>query len=185
MDPAAIGRRLRELRERKGMSLRALAAATGTALSYLSALERDRSAVTVAKLKVILEAMGTTLGTFFAGAPSPAAKVVYRAREIKEISGQKRGLSYRDVAAGRPGRALQLLIETYAPGADTGPGLYRHDADEAGIVLRGRLELTVEEEVHVLGPGDAFYFDSRRPHRFRNAGRAKTVAVSVNAPPSF
>ena len=42
-----------------------------------------------------------------------------------------------------------------------------------------------DDEIFVLGPGDAFYFDSRRPHRFRNIGKGKAQAISVNTPPSF
>jgi mannose-6-phosphate isomerase-like protein (cupin superfamily) len=45
-----------------------------------------------------------------------------------------------------------------------------HDAEEGGVIIRGKLEVTVGDQVRVLGPGDAYYFDSRTPHRFRNAG---------------
>ncbi len=53
------------------------------------------------------------------------------------------------------------------------------------MVLRGTLELIVDDVVHVLKPGDAYYFDSRRPHRFRNRGKTPVEAISVNSPPSF
>ena len=102
-----------------------------------------------------------------------------------EISGQKRGLSFKEVAAGRPGRLLQLLVKRYDPGADTGEEPYRHGMQEAGVVLRGTLELILDGELHVLNAGDCFYFDSRRPHRFRNRGKVPVDAVSVNTPPSL
>lgn len=180
-----IARRLQALRTTKGLSLRALARETGIALSYLAALEKGQSSVTVAKLKTIVDALGTTLTEFFSAVPQPTSKIVYRKGELVELSGAQNGLSYKEVAAGRPGRALQLVVEEYAPGADTGPELYRHEAEEAGVVVKGRIELTVDEETYVLGPGDAYYFDSRRPHRFRNLGRTRAQAVSVNTPPSF
>ncbi len=181
-----LGSRLRDLRTRRKRSLRALARDTGIALSFISAVENGRNSISVGKLKTLLDSLGTTLGEFFSdgAAPTPA-KIVYRKAELVEISGQHKGLSYREVAPNRPGRALQLLVERYESGADTGPELYRHEAEEAGVVLKGQLELTVEDEVHVLGPGDAYYFDSRRPHRFRNVGRGEVESVSVNTPPSF
>ncbi len=185
MDAPDLGARLRTLRERRGLALRELARRTGIAVSFLSALERGRDNVAVATLKRILDALNVTLGAFFAGTAPPAAKVVWRRRELAEIAGKSHGVSFREVAAGRPGRALQLLVERYAPGGDTGPAVYRHAADEAGVVLRGKLELTLDGERHLLGPGDAFYFDARRPHRFRNAGRGAAEAVSVNSPPSL
>jgi transcriptional regulator with XRE-family HTH domain len=185
MDDIQLGRQINAVRRRKNLSLRALARQTGIALSYLSAVERGQNSISVAKLKTILDALGTNLGEFFGAQPQPAEKVVYRKTELVEISGQAEGLSYREVAAGRPGRALQLLVERYEPSAGTGVEPLRHEAEEAGVVLKGKLELTVSGEVYMLGPGDAYYFDSRRPHRFRNAGKSPVQCVSVNTPPSF
>jgi len=180
-----IGARLKDLREQRGLSLRELARRTGIAASFLSALERDQNSVSVGKLKTVLDALGSSLGAFFGRAPGAPQQVVYRAEERVEIAGAGDGISYREVTAGRPGRALQLLVERYQPGADTGEDLLRHQAEEAGVVLRGELELTVDGQVHRLGPGDAYYFDSRLPHRFRALGAEPVEAVSVNSPPSF
>jgi transcriptional regulator with XRE-family HTH domain len=184
MDPKDIGGRLKAIRTRRGMSLRALSRSTTIAVSFLSAIEQGLNNVSVAKLKAILDALGTNLSEFFSDESKPP-QTVYRKRELVEIAGQGRGISYREVAAGRAGRALQLMVENYQPGADTGAELYTHLAEEAGVVLKGKLELTVESEIYVLGPGDAFYFDSSRPHRFRNLGSTEVLAVSVNTPPSF
>lgn len=184
IDELDVAARLRALRTRRKLSLRALSRETGIAVSFLSALERGRNNVSVAKLKAIVDVLGVTLADFFSQAPPPPEKVVYRERDLVEISGQK-GVSFRDVASGRRGRALQLLLERYEPGTDTGAESYHHDAEEAGVVLRGTLELIVDDEVHVLRPGDAYYFDSRRPHRFRNPGKTPVEAISVNSPPSF
>lgn len=185
MKDVDVGRRLKGLRERGNLSLRALSRETGIAVSFLSSVERGRNNVSVAKLKKILDRLGVTLGDFFSQDPQPRAKVVYRRHELVEISGQKKGVSFREVAAGRPGRALQFLIERYAAGADTGAEGYRHPADEAGVVLKGTLELTLDGDVYLLKPGDSYYFDSSRPHRFRNVGKGIAEAVSANTPPSF
>jgi transcriptional regulator with XRE-family HTH domain len=184
MERKAMGRRLRDLRRQRKSSLRALSRSTGIAVSFLSAVEQGRNNVSVAKLKAILDALGTNLGDFFSERTT-LPKIVYRKSELLEIAGHGEGISYREVAAGRSGRALQFLVERYQRGADTGPELYSHAAEEAGVVLKGKLELTVESETYVLGPNDAFYFDSSRPHRFRNVARGETLAVSVNTPPSF
>ena len=60
-----------------------------------------------------------------------------------------------------------------------------HDAEEGGIVLQGRLEVTVGDEMQVLTSGDAYRFNSRLPHRFRNTGNEECVVVSACTPPSF
>jgi mannose-6-phosphate isomerase-like protein (cupin superfamily) len=57
-----------------------------------------------------------------------------------------------------------------------------HEGEEAGIVISGHLEVTVADKTQRLGPGDAYYFASSQPHRFRNTGDEDCVLVSVNNP---
>ncbi|HVE38611.1 MAG TPA: cupin domain-containing protein [Planctomycetota bacterium] len=180
-----LGSRLKALREEKSLSLRELSRRAGVAASFLSSMEKGRHSISVAILKSILDVLGLTLGEFFGRSAAPTSKVVYHPSDLVEISGQRRGLSFKEVGAGRPERLLQLLIKRYDPGADTGAEPYRHGMQEAGVVLRGTLELQLDGEVHVLHAGDCFFFDSRRPHRFRNRGKVPVDAVSVNTPPSL
>ena len=83
------------------------------------------------------------------------------------------------------GRSLQILKERYEPNSDTGKVFLVHQGEEGGIVLSGRLEVTVEDERRILGPGDAYYFESRRPHRFRCVGPAPCEVISACTPPTF
>jgi mannose-6-phosphate isomerase-like protein (cupin superfamily) len=77
------------------------------------------------------------------------------------------------------------MHEKYAPGADTGPELISHEAEEAGVIIRGEIEITVDDEVRVLGPGAGYLFNSRLPHRFRNTGDQDCEIISACTPPSF
>ncbi len=94
-------------------------------------------------------------------------------------------MSLRLVAAKRPNRALAILHERYAPGADTGTDMLSHKGEEGGIVIRGRVELTVGAATRVLEAGDAYYFSSAVPHRFRNPGREECEIISASSPPTF
>ncbi len=53
------------------------------------------------------------------------------------------------------------------------------------MVVSGSVEVTVGEYQRVLGAGEAYYFDSRQPHRFRNVGATEAVLVSASTPPTF
>ena len=68
---------------------------------------------------------------------------------------------------------------------DTGRVPLVHDGEEGGIVISGRLEVTVDGERRILGPGDAYYFESRRPHRFRCIGNKPCEVISACTPPTF
>ena len=69
-------------------------------------------------------------------------------------------------------------------GADTGPDVYSHEGEEAGLVITGQIELTVAGETRLLKEGDAYHFNSRLAHRFRNPGSGECVIVSAATPPT-
>ena len=182
-DDFAIGPRLRRLRARMGLSQRELARRAGVSNATISMIEADRVSPSVSALRLVLSALDVGVADFFAGAEEPAEQVVYRADELTEIAGG--AVSYRQVGANLKGRALQMIHERYKPGAQSGSKMLSHQGEEAGLVIRGRLGLEVDGQRYELGPGDAYFFDSRKPHAFRNVGGEELVIVSACTPPSF
>lgn len=178
-----VGARLRYVRLRHGLSQRALAKKAGVVNSTISLIESGKANPSVGALKRILDAVPIGLAEFFSLTPDRSEKAFYASEELVEIG--KGRISYRQVGDALFGRALQLLKERYEPGADTGRIPLAHDGEEGGIVLSGRLEVTVDDERRILGPGDAYYFSSRRPHRFRCIGPLPCEVVSACTPPSF
>lgn len=183
MSDTDIGARLRYLRTRQGLSQRALAKRAGVTHSTISLIESNGVNPSVGALKRILDGIPIGLSEFFALEPDRPRQAFYRADELVEIG--KGGISYRQVGENLFGRALQILKERYEPGTDTGRVPLSHDGEEGGIVLSGRLEVSVDDERRILGPGDAYYFESRRPHRFRCVGPIACEVVSACTPPSF
>lgn len=178
-----IGGRLRHLRMARNLSQRELAKRAGVTNSTISLIESNASNPSVGALKRILDGIPIGLAEFFAFEPERPKKAFYRADELTEIG--KGGISYRQLGDNLFGRSLQMLKECYQPGADTGKVPLVHDGEEGGIVLSGRLEVTVDDERHILGAGDAYYFESRRPHRFRCVGPVPCEVISACTPPTF
>ncbi|MDC9835788.1 cupin domain-containing protein [Rhizobium binxianense] len=178
-----IGSRLRHLRIAHKLSQRELAKRTGVPNSTISLIESNASNPSVGALKRILDGIPIGLAEFFAFEPERPRKAFYAAEELVEIG--KGAISYRQVGENLFGRSLQILKECYQPGADTGKIPLVHEGEEGGIVLSGRLEVTVDDERRILGPGDAYYFESRRPHRFRCVGLVPCEVISACTPPTF
>ncbi|MBB4481205.1 cupin domain-containing protein [Rhizobium etli] len=178
-----IGSRLRHLRIAHKLSQRELAKRTGVPNSTISLIESNASNPSVGALKRILDGIPIGLAEFFAFEPERPKKAFYAAEELVEIG--KGAISYKQVGETLFGRSLQILKECYQPGADTGKIPLVHEGEEGGIVLSGRLEVTVDDERRILGPGDAYYFESRRPHRFRCVGPAPCEVISACTPPTF
>jgi transcriptional regulator with XRE-family HTH domain len=178
-----IGGRLRYLRRAQTLSQRQLAKRAGVTNSTISLIESNATIPSVGALKRIPDAIPISLAEFFSFEPDRPRQVFYMAEELTEIG--KGAISYRQIGSNLFGRDLQILRECYQPGAGTGRIPLTHKGEEGGIVLSGRLEVEVEDERRILGPGDAYYFDSHRPHRFRCVGPTPCEVISVCTPPSF
>lgn len=175
---------MRELRRRRQLSSRELATRAGVSHSTISLIERDKMSPSIDTLGAVVDALGSTLVEFFSGLRSSYAySPVYRPEDFVEI-GNPNEISYRVIGFNQPSRKLQLLIESYKQGADTGE-IFSHDAEEAGLVLEGQIELTVGDQAWILEVGDGYYFDSNLPHRFRNAGTGVARIISAITPPSY
>ena len=152
-------------------------------------IEADQVSPSVSALAA--DALGARASASPTSSPTteaPGEPVVFRADELTEIAGG--AVSYRQVGAEPEGpraaddpRALQARRAS-------GPKMLSHQGEEAGLVIKGRLGLEVDGRRYELGPGDAYVFDSRKPHAFRNIGgersrdRLRLHAADVLTPSS-
>lgn len=178
-----VGKQLRAVRTAFGLSQRELAKRAGVTNGMVSLIEQERVSPSVGSLQKILSAFPMTMAEFFTRDMEGRENVVFRADELPDVG--TGNIQYRLVAASRRDRNMSILSETYDPESDTGEDLLTHSGEEGGVVIEGELELTVAGKTWLLGPGDAYYFDSRLPHRFRNRGKIPTRIVSANTPPTI
>jgi len=182
--PEDIGARLKVVRQIYGLTQRELARRAGVTNGAISLIEQNRVSPSISSLKKILDGIPLSLADFFTLNFSPSDSVFFAAADLTEIAfGEK--ISFRMVGSRSKDRAVQMLFETYQPGADTGEDMLRHQGEECGIIVSGCLTVTAGAQEKVLHPGDAYYFRSDIPHRFRNQGDVPCTLVSANAPPGF
>jgi len=178
-----LGIRLRFVRESAGLSQRQLAKKAGITNSTISLIEANRTNPSIGALKRVLDAIPIGIAEFFSVGIEEDDSIFFSAEELLEIG--KGSISYRQVGKSMANSMLQMLSECYQPGADTGCIPLSHEGEEAGVVLSGRLEVTVNGERRVLRAGDAYRFDSHKPHRFRCVGNEPACVISACTPPSF
>lgn len=176
-----VGRRLRELRLLHRLSQRELARRSRVSNAAISLIESNKTDPSIGLLKRVLEGIPISVADFFNADSEPASQVFFRATELLEIGGGP--ISYRQVGADLDRHQLQILHERYKPGSDSGRSMLRHESEEGGIVISGHIEVTVGNQVRILGPGDAYLFDSTTPHRFRNSSADDCVLVTACTPP--
>lgn len=178
-----VGARLRAIRELFGYSQRELARMAGVTNGTVSMIEQNQVSPSIGSLKKLAGALSLTLADFFTMNLARPSGPFFRASELTELGAGS--VSLRMVPAGVPEAKLQLLHEVYPAGTDTGPALLSHAGEEAGVVVRGSIRVTVGTREEVLNAGDSYYFDSRIPHRFRNVGDEPCEIVSAATPCSF
>lgn len=183
-----VGARLKQVRESHALSQRQLAQRAGVTNGTISLIEQNRCSPSVSSLRKVLQGIPMTLAEFFSSDDlPPREQIFFKGTDLVELTGLVKSrvgtISFRQVGDLR-GRNLQILHEKYAPGADTGGRtMLQHDSEEGGVVIKGCIELTVGDRKEILSPGDAYLFDSRIPHRFRNVGDEECEIISACTPP--
>ena len=167
-----VGGRLRELRQERGLSMRALARMSGLSANALSMIERSRTSPSVSTLYKLATAMGIPITAFFREEP-PRNEVVFRKASertrVPFLRGLWEGLG-GELFVGR----VEPFMLTLESGASSGPFGIVHTGHEFVLCVRGQLEYQVENERYLLEQGDSLLFAAQLRHRWRNPG--KTVA---------
>ena len=201
---ASLGERLRETRAQRGLSLREMARRLEVSPSLLSQIETGKIQPSVRTLYAIVSELGVSLDAIFAPhaekaaepSPGPGADGNANARRPPNDDGDRRGFVQRaadrsaiDLETGvrwerlttRDESDVEFLFTIYPAGSESAPAdaLVRHNGREFGLILSGRLGVTVGFEDFVLGPGDSVSFDSTTPHRLHNDGSDPVTAVWV------
>ncbi len=183
-----IGTRLREERERVGISQRELARRIGLSASMISQLESGQSKPSVSTLYAIVTELGVSVDDVFRGTNGHAA-ASHGGSEVPFEGGEDGGEGpvvrsderhVIDLASGVRWERLTshqhedvdfLHVIYDVGGSSAGEDMMmRHPGREYGHVLSGNLGVQLGFEEHKLGPGDSIAFDSSQPHRLWNLG---------------
>ncbi|MGE0240839.1 MAG: cupin domain-containing protein [Parvibaculaceae bacterium] len=178
-----VGVRLAKLRKAYGLSQRELARRAGVTNGTISSIELNLTSPQVGSLRKILAVFPITMADFFSMDTEQSQQIFFSSKDLVELGAG--GVSIKLAGAQNRQRKMQIYHEEYEIDGDTGEQMLVHEGEEAGIVIRGRLEVTVGNQKNVLRAGDAYHFDSSIPHRFRNVGDEKCEVVSAATPPSF
>jgi transcriptional regulator with XRE-family HTH domain len=178
-----VGGHLRAVRLMFGLSQRELAKRAGVTNGTISLIEQNRVSPSVSSLKKVLDGVPMSLAEFFTLDLASNPQVFYGREELTDIG--DRDVSLRLVAAKRANRSMTIMHERYRPKSDTGSDMLSHKGEEGGVIVSGEIELTIGGQVRVLGQGDAYYFASALPHRFRNLSDQPCEIISASTPPTF
>jgi len=172
-----VGKRLRTLREERGISIRELARRSQLSANALSMIERGMTSPSVSTLNKLATAMEVPITAFFREDPEKARVVLMRGGErprVPFLRGLFEGLG-GEAYSGR----MEPFLLTLESGGSSGPFGLTHTGHEFVFCLRGKLLYEVENERYVLEAGDSLLFAAHLKHRWSNHSGTVTSAIIV------
>ena len=176
-----IGRKIRNLRQKNGLTQQELADRTELTKGFISQLERGQVSPSVVTLFDLIECLGTTPGDFFT--EKEDTKVVFRDEDyFEKIDEQGNSTQWIvPTAQGNETEPLLVVIGPHSSLEEDSP----HLGEEFGYVISGKVMLHLGDKTYEAKAGDSFYYEATRIHRLENTGNRPAKLIWVSTPPSF
>jgi transcriptional regulator with XRE-family HTH domain len=173
-----LGDRVRSLRAKLGLSLRALAEETGFSPSFISQLENGAVSPSLGSLEKIAEALGIGLRDFFVS-PEDGRRLVIRRGERQQATSTWSHARLEAVSVA--GQRLGALMITLESGGRSGKHPKAQANEELGFVMRGEVVLTLDDERHVMRVEDAVVIPAGMRRLWTNESGKPACVLIVSA----
>jgi transcriptional regulator with XRE-family HTH domain len=179
-----VGKKIRELREARAMSLQDLADRTGYSSALLSQFESHMVSPplgALVKLSLVLEVEVSR----FLGEDQAHPYVLVREGEREVVSrvasreGVNLGYTYEALGFGMQDHNMEPFIVTLEPVPIREKRLSVHEGEEFIYVLEGKMRIRLGDHTDVLGPGDSIYFKCTTPHHVTCDGEKPVKILAV------
>ncbi len=171
---SVLGRRVRDERIGRGLSLQQLSQRSRVSRSMISAIERGAKAATVIVLDRIATGLSTSLSRLLE--KETGARVIFLRHNRQKVAKAAAGWERRILSPVLPGVEFEFMRTTLGPSVDAGVFLpHARGSREYVAVEQGALLLTLDGKRHRLNAGDSIYYDGDCMHGFANPGRVPCV----------
>ncbi len=177
-----IGRKIREIRESKNMSLDELSKLTGLDLDKMKMVEKTTRLPSLWASSKIASALGIKLEDFLAEIEDLGPVITRKngrgeaENNSNHSSHPKNHMEYYALSASKGGRHMEPFIIDVEQAANVDFVLSTHEGEEFIFVLEGSIEITYGKNVYYLEEGDCIYYDSIVEHQVR-AGKNKKAKI--------
>ena len=177
-----LGRKIRDLRLRRGLTVQQLAEMTGLSKGFVSQVENGRTSPSLATLSDLARSLETSVAWLVV--EEDLVPYVVRRTERPRMSVNGSG-SRVEVMSAQPRRNLELLQAELPPGVSMGGKRQFHHGEEVVLCIEGRIRLVCGDHVVQLEAGDSCHFDGRVPHSIENAGDTTARLFIALTPAAF
>ena len=182
-DSIDIGKKIRELREAKGLNIKQLSVAVECTPSLISQFERGKADPSISMLKKIAKALNVNIVDFFMRSMNDE-DVITKVQDRIDIQLKRWDAKIQSLVKNVTNKKMQPFYTVIKPGGGS-HGVYTHEGEEFGFILQGELELMLNDKIHKVRAKESFYFNSQIPHNWGNSGKEDAVVLWVITPPTF
>ena len=169
-----IGNVIRRLRQQRGLSLKQVAESAQLSASFLGAVERGESDISVGRLSLIAEVLGHDLASLLGYSLRQSRPRFIRPEEHVRM---RRGKGIVLTATRIPGTNLELLLATLAPHSKDRP--VTHAGLDVLLVLEGNLVLSLDDTDYPMTAGECVVWPSSHKHAIRNDSDEPARAIGL------
>jgi transcriptional regulator with XRE-family HTH domain len=167
LDKSELGKRIKNIRESKHLTLKNIEASAGISATHISEIERGKTSPTLGALIRIAKALGKDPAYFVEEDELKDISVVTLENRIKEKLQGGTGTKER-LTMSIPAGKIQADVITLAPGKSPRAELHSHYGNEAALVLSGKFLFKVGDERFELSEGDSIYYNAQEDHSYEN-----------------
>ena len=178
-DKQLVGRCIRELRTKKGLSLRALAELSGLSTNAISLIERGDNSPTVSSLHSLATALVVPITAFF---EQHADGQVIHLKKNQRPTSETAGVKMENLGSGLPNQQIEPFLMTIEPGGSSTSSQIIHSGEELVYVLGGSLVCRINEQEYRLEKGDSLLFLASQPHIYRNQTKKPAQILIIFQP---
>ena len=175
-----IGKKIKDLRIQNGLTLGDLASRSELTKGFLSQVERNLTAPSIATLEDILEALGTNLSEFFH--EEQERKLVFSTQDFFVDEQEEYKIEW--VIPNAQKNQMEPIMVELGPGGETAEE-DPHEGEEFGYVLSGSVQVVVGMRVVRARKGESFYYHPTDKHKLVNPGKIPARVIWVSTPPTF
>lgn len=180
-DNVNLGKILKELREKKGISINNLAEKIGVSGSHISQIENDKSSPSISVLKKISDILGVPITYFFSGEKTSS---VIRENERKKLVLPNSSLTY-ELLSPADIKDFQLLLTKIEAGGRMREKHSIHPGQECCYIMQGITEFIVGQTTYYVKEGESIYIPENKSHNVINIGNEEVIIISTISPASF
>jgi len=180
-----IGRRLRELRKEKTVTLEELSEKSGVALATLSRMENNKMPGTIKSHLSICKVLGVSIAELYRELEDDTKTVESVPKDDRtEHFVHAKNAKYELLVTKTLDKKIMPLMMKLDSGGQTQKEQNSPGVEKFVYVIKGSFESVIGKKKYLLKPGDSLYFDASLPHAFNNRSKSQAEAICIVSPPT-